>query len=218
MVVHVLRRAQEAKVGPVVVACAEDEIAAVVRSAGGTAVLTDPLLPSGSDRCFAALSLLDPQGRHDVVINLQADLPTVEPALIRAVLDPLLNQACDIATLVTPIRDPAEASAAHVVKAAVQFVEGQRYARTPYFSRLPVPWGEGPLWHHIGIYAWRRTALARFVALPPSPLEQREKLEQLRAIEAGMSIFCVRVENGPFGVDTPADLDRVRAMLGPPSA
>ncbi|MDW8445500.1 MAG: 3-deoxy-manno-octulosonate cytidylyltransferase [Acetobacteraceae bacterium] len=213
MIVHVLRRAEEAGIGPVAVACAEEEIAEVVRAAGGTAVLTDPVLPSGSDRCFAALSALDPTGRHDVVVNLQGDLPTLEPAAIRAVLEPLAEPACDIGTLVVPIRDRAEADAAHVVKAAVVFRAGERIAPAPYFSRVAVPAGEGPLWHHVGIYAWRRPALARFVSLPPSGLEQRERLEQLRAIEAGLRIFCVRMEGAPFGVDTPEDLARARAIL-----
>lgn len=213
MIVHVLRRAEEAGVGPVAVACAEAEIADAVRAAGGSAVLTDPALPSGSDRCFAALSALDPEGRHEVVVNLQGDLPTLDPAAIRAVLEPLRDPACDIGTLVVPIRNRAEAEASHVVKAAVVFREGKRIAPAPYFSRLPVPFGEGPLWHHVGIYAWRRAALARFVSLPPSPLEQRERLEQLRAIEAGMRIFCIWMEGAPFGVDTPEDLARARAIL-----
>jgi 3-deoxy-manno-octulosonate cytidylyltransferase (CMP-KDO synthetase) len=218
MVVHVLRRAEAAGVGPVAVACAESEIAEAVRAAGGTAVLTDPDLPSGSDRCFAALATLDPGGRHDVVVNLQGDLPTLDPAAIPTVLEPLADPACDIATLVTPIRDAAEAAAPSVVKAAVQFADGQRHALAPYFSRLPVPSGEGPLWHHIGIYAWRRAALARFVALPPSLLELRERLEQLRAIEAGLRIFCARIDSAPFGVDTPEDLAWARAILETPTA
>lgn len=215
MVVHVLRRAEEAGVGPVAVACAEPGIAEAVRAAGGTAVLTDPDLPSGSDRCFAALGTLDPEGRHDVVVNLQGDLPTLDPAAVRTVLEPLADPACDIATLVTPIRDAGEAHAPNFVKAAVQFADDARIAPAPYFSRLPVPSGAGPLWHHIGIYAWRRAALARFVALPPSPLELRERLEQLRAIEAGMRIFCARIDSAPFGVDTPEDLARARAILEP---
>lgn len=213
MIVHVLERAREAGVGPVAVACAEAEIAAAVRAAGGTAVLTDPDLPSGSDRCFAALETLDPEGRHDVVVNLQGDLPTLEPEAIRAVLGPLEDPGVDIATLVTAINDPSEAMAPNFVKAAVVFAEGAGSARALYFSRLPVPYGPGPLWHHIGIYAWRRPALARFVRLPPSGLEQRERLEQLRAIEAGMTIACARIDTAPFGVDTPEDLARARAII-----
>ncbi|QXM23413.1 3-deoxy-manno-octulosonate cytidylyltransferase [Elioraea tepida] len=213
MILHVLDRARAAGVGPVAVACAEEEIAAAVRSAGGTAVLTDPDLPSGSDRCFAALCALDAEGRHDVVVNLQGDLPTLEPEAIRAVLRPLADPAVDIATLVTAIHDASEAMAPNFVKAAVVFGEGQDSARALYFSRLPVPYGPGPLWHHIGIYAWRRPALARFVALPPSGLEQREKLEQLRALEANMTIACTRITTAPFGVDTPEDLARARVLL-----
>jgi 3-deoxy-manno-octulosonate cytidylyltransferase (CMP-KDO synthetase) len=213
MIAHVLDRAREAAVGPVAVACAEAEIAEAVRAAGGVAVMTDPALPSGSDRCFAALEALDPEGRHDVVVNLQGDLPTLDPAAIRAVLAPLADPGVDIATLVTAIRDASEATAPNFVKAAVVFGEGQRIARALYFSRLPVPYGQGPLWHHIGIYAWRRAALARFVALPPSGLELREKLEQLRAMEAGMTIACTPIDTAPFGVDTPEDLARARAVI-----
>jgi 3-deoxy-manno-octulosonate cytidylyltransferase (CMP-KDO synthetase) len=213
MIAHVLDRAREAAVGPVAVACAEAEIAEAVRAAGGVAVMTDPALPSGSDRCFAALEALDPEGRHDVVVNLQGDLPTLDPAAIRAVLAPLADPGVDIATLVTAIHDASEATAPNFVKAAVVFGEGQRIARALYFSRLPVPYGQGPLWHHIGIYAWRRAALARFVALPPSGLELREKLEQLRAMEAGMTIACTPIDTAPFGVDTPEDLARARAVI-----
>jgi 3-deoxy-manno-octulosonate cytidylyltransferase (CMP-KDO synthetase) len=217
MIAHVLDRAREAAVGPVAVACAEGEIADAVRAAGGTAVMTDPDLPSGSDRCFAALATLDPAGAHDVVVNLQGDLPTLDPAAIRAVLTPLADPAVDIATLVTAIHDASEASAPNFVKAAVVFGEGAETARALYFSRLPVPFGHGPLWHHIGIYAWRRAALARFVTLPPSGLELREKLEQLRAMEAGMTIACARIDTAPFGVDTPEDLARARLLLEGPA-
>ncbi len=157
--------------------------------------------------------MLDPDGRHDVVVNLQGDLPTIEAAAVRALVTPLADPAIDIATLVAPIASDAEARQSSVVKAACAFALGGAVARALYFSRTPVPWGDGPLWHHIGVYAYRRAALARFVGLPPSPLEQREGLEQLRALEAGMRIACARVEHGPFGVDTPADLDRARAVL-----
>ena len=166
----------------------------------------------------AALSLLDPQGRHDVVVNLQGDLPTIPPDFIRAVLAPLSDPAIDIATLVAPITSAEEAAAASVVKAACAFDGGRAVSPALYFSRAAIPWGDGPLWHHIGIYAFRRQALARFVALPESPLERRESLEQLRALEAGMRIACARVAFAPFGVDTPADLERARADLAPPSA
>ena len=215
MIIHVLDRAREADIGPVAVACADAAIAEAVRAAGGTAVMTDPSLPSGSDRVHAALASLDPQGVHDVVVNLQGDLPTIPPAQLRAVITPLSDPAIDIATLVAPILDAAEALLPSVVKAACAFERGRAVSPALYFSRAPIPAGEGPLWHHIGVYAYRRQALARFVSLPESPLERREKLEQLRALEAGMRISCARVEHAPFGVDTPDDLERARKVLAP---
>ena len=213
MIVQVMRRAQEAAIGPVAVACAEPEIADAVLAAGGTAVLTDPSLPSGSDRVHAALGELDPQARHDVVVNVQGDTPTLDPAALRAVVGPLSDPATDIATLVAPIESEEEAANPSFVKAACVFERGRAVCQALYFSRARVPSGDGPLWHHIGIYAFRRPALARFVALPASPLERREGLEQLRALEAGMRIACTRVEHGPFGVDTQADLDRARQLM-----
>jgi 3-deoxy-manno-octulosonate cytidylyltransferase (CMP-KDO synthetase) len=213
MILHVLDRAREADIGPVAVACADQDIADAVRGAGAIAVMTDPSLPSGSDRVHAALAVLDPQGRHDVVVNLQGDLPTIPAVQLRAVITPLSDPSVDIATLVAPITDPAEAASPSVVKAACAFDRGRAVSPALYFSRAAIPAGEGPLWHHIGIYAFRRAALARFVALPESPLERREKLEQLRALEAGMRIACARVDHAPFGVDTPADLDRARSEL-----
>ena len=213
MIVHVLNRAREAALGPVAVACAEPEVVAVVQAAGGVAVLTDRALPSGSDRVHAALSVLDPDGRHDIVINLQGDLPAIDSALLAAVLRPLEDPAYDIATLVAPVGTAAEAAAPSVVKCACAFGEGAATATALYFSRAAVPAGDGPLWHHIGIYAYRRAALARFVGLAPSALEQREQLEQLRALEAGMRIGVARVAQAPFGVDTPADLERARQLF-----
>jgi 3-deoxy-manno-octulosonate cytidylyltransferase (CMP-KDO synthetase) len=211
MILHVLQRALEADCAPVAVACSETEVAETVRAAGGTAIMTDPDLPSGSDRIHAALATLDPAGVHDIVVNLQGDLPTIPPADIRTVLSPLADPAIDLATLVARIEAAEEAAAPSVVKAACAFTAGQPTARALYFSRAAIPWGDGPLWHHVGIYAWRRAALARFVTLPPSALEQREKLEQLRALEAGMVIGCARIAAAPFGVDTPADLARLNA-------
>ena len=208
MILHVLDRAREADIGPVAVACGDPEIAEAIRADGGIAVLTDPTLPRGSDRVHAALSILDPGGRHDVIVNLQGDLPTIPPDYLRAVLAPLNDPAIDIATLVAPITSDEEANASQVVKAACSFDGGRAVSPALYFSRAPIPWGDGPRWHHIGIYAFRRQALARFVALPESPLERRESLEQLRALEAGMRISCARVEHAPFGVDTPDDLER----------
>ena len=215
MILHVLDRAREADIGPVIVACADVAIAEVVRADGAVAVLTDPSLPRGSDRVHAALAGFDPDGRHDVVINLQGDLPSIFPAYLRQVMVPLADPVFDLATLVAPVASAAEAAAPSVVKAACAFEEGQAVAPALYFSRAAIPAGEGPLWHHIGIYAFRRPALARLVALPESPLERRESLEQLRALEAGMRIGCARVETAPFGVDTPADLERARAELDP---
>jgi 3-deoxy-manno-octulosonate cytidylyltransferase (CMP-KDO synthetase) len=215
MIVHVLRRAAAAGIGPVLVACAEAEIKAAVERAGGAAVLTHPDLPSGSDRIHAALGLADPERRHDVVVNLQGDLPMVDPAILRAVLSPLADPAVDIATLVLPIRDAAERDNPNVVKAAAGFAAGQRIARALYFSRLPVPAGPGEHYHHVGIYAYRRATLERFIALPPALLERRESLEQLRALDAGMRIDVALVDTLLFGVDTPADLDRARALLAP---
>lgn len=212
MIAQVLARAQEAGLGPVAVACGETEVAAAVKAHGGVAVLTDPDLPSGSDRIFAALAELDPEGRHDAVINLQGDLPSIDPAYITAVLSPLA-QGYDIGTLVAPITSEAERQAASVVKCACAFPDEALIAPALYFSRNLIPSGEGPFWHHIGIYAYRREALAQFVSLPPSPLEQREKLEQLRGLEAGLRIGAARVAQAPFGVDTPEDLERAREAL-----
>ncbi|HUM07437.1 MAG TPA: 3-deoxy-manno-octulosonate cytidylyltransferase [Acidocella sp.] len=213
MIVHVLRRAQEAELGPVAVACGEAEVAEAVERAGGIAVLTDPDLPSGSDRIHAALQTLDPAGRHDVVINLQGDLPAIDPSYLAKVLRPL-ELGYDIGTLVAPVASAEEALSPSVVKCVCAFPEGVEVAPALYFSRNAVPGGEGPLWHHIGIYAYRREALGQFVSLPPSALEQREKLEQLRALEVGMRIGAVRVPGAPFGVDTPADLEHARRLLG----
>ena len=214
MILHVLERAQLAAVGPVAVAACDAEVAAVVRAAGGRVVMTPPELPSGSDRVQAAARLLDPDGAHDVIINLQGDLPGLPPYHLEAVLTPLQDRGFDIATLVTPIGTPQEAAAASVVKAACGFAPDSPSAAVLYFSRTAIPWGDGPLWHHIGVYAFRRAALARFVALPESALERREKLEQLRALEAGLRIGAARVAEAPFGVDTPADLERARERLG----
>ncbi|WP_119461204.1 3-deoxy-manno-octulosonate cytidylyltransferase [Rhodospirillaceae bacterium SYSU D60014] len=223
MIVHVWRRAVEADVGPVLVACAEPAIADAVQAAGGRAVLTRPDHASGSDRIHEAVQRIDPDAAHDLVVNLQGDLPTVAPAVVRAVLPPFVEPAVDIATLVTPIADPAERDNPNVVKAVVAFPEEPGdvcppTARALYFSRAAVPAGDGPHYHHIGLYAYRRAALARFVRLPPGLLERRERLEQLRALEAGMRIDAALVDTVPLGVDTPADLARARALLTPAKA
>lgn len=217
MIVHVMRRAEAAGIGPVVVACGDAVIADVVHAAGGQAVLTDPALPSGSDRIHDALTQIDPAGYHQVVINLQGDLPLLNPASLSAVLAVLEDRQFDIATLVALINSDAEAGAESVVKVACDFGQGTiasaRVAPALYFSRRPIPWGEGPFWHHVGIYAFRRHALDRFVAATPTPLERRESLEQLRALEIGLRIGCARIQQAPFGVDTPEDLDHVRREI-----
>lgn len=214
MIVHVWRRASEANVGRVAVAAAEKEIADAVKRAGGEAVLTKPDHPSGSDRIFEAASILDREGRHDIIVNLQGDLPTLDPALVRAVVAASQTSGADIATLATEISDVTERTNPNVTKAVVA-LDSRDQGRALYFTRATAPWGEGPLYHHIGIYAYRRRALERFVKLPPSPLEKREKLEQLRALEAGMAIVIKIVDAVPLGVDTPADLERARAALDP---
>jgi len=212
MIVHVLRRALAAAIGPVAVATDSAEIAAVVDKAGGTAVMTRSDHASGSDRICEALGKLDSLRRAEIVLNLQGDLPTIAPDLIRAALIPLADPAVDIATLAAEIKRTEERGNPNVVK-VVGTPVGPARLRALYFTRAMAPFGEGPLYHHIGLYAYRRAALERFVALPPSPLEQREKLEQLRALEAGMRIDVSIVDTVPLGVDTPEDLERARVML-----
>lgn len=213
MIVHVWRRAVEADIGPVVVAAAEPAIVEAVRAAGGHAVPTRPDHPSGSDRIFEALERVDPDRRHDAVVNVQGDLPTIAPATVRASLAPLADPAVDIATLAVVITDPAERDNPNVVKAVVEWPPGAATGRALYFTRATAPTGDGPLLHHIGLYAYRRAALARFIALPPSALERRERLEQLRALANGLRIDVAIVDAVPLGVDTPADLERARALL-----
>ena len=213
MIVRVWARAVAAGLGPVVVAAGEPEIVAAIEAAGGRALLTDPDLASGSDRIHAALKVLDPEGAHDVVVNLQGDLPALEPEAIRAVAQALVKSGADIATLAAEITDPAERDNPAVVKAVVAWEADGRLGRALYFTRATAPTGEGPLFHHVGLYAYTRAALARFVGLPPSPLEKREKLEQLRALEAHMSIAVARVDRVPLSVDTPADLERAKRFF-----
>jgi 3-deoxy-manno-octulosonate cytidylyltransferase (CMP-KDO synthetase) len=218
MIIHVLDRAREADIGPVVVASADHAIAEAVRQAGGEAVMTDPAHPSGSDRVHEAVERLDPDGRHDLVVNVQGDLPTVEPVVIRASLLAAQDPAVDIGTAAAAILRPQELDDPNVNKAVVS--PGRRWGETPaigralYFSKLPVPYGEGPHYHHIGLYCYRRAALRRFVALPQGVLERRERLEQLRALENGMRIDVAIVDTVPLGVDTDDDLARARQMLG----
>ena len=232
MIVQVMRRAEEAALGRVVVACGEPEIADAVTAAGGEAVLTRPDHASGSDRIYEALMRLDAGGAHDAVINIQGDLPTLAPGLPRAALDLLRVPEVDIGTLAAEIIDSNERDDPNVVKAVVSPGTGAANTesgtdadntepdgagaggRALYFTRACAPSGDGVLYHHIGLYAYRRAALERFAALPPSPLEQRERLEQLRALEAGMRIDVAFVDSIPLGVDTPRDLARARALLG----
>jgi len=212
MIVHVLRRARAAALGEVVVATDSEPIAACVEKAGGRAVMTRADHVSGSDRIFEALQSLDPSARCEVVVNVQGDLPTLAPADIRSALEPLADPAVDIATLAAEITRPQERSDPNVVK-LIGSPLGPKRLRALYFTRGEAPWGDGPHYHHIGLYAYRRAALARFVALPPSTLERREKLEQLRALEAGLRIDAAIVDSVPLGVDTPEDLARARELI-----
>ncbi len=213
MIVHVLRRAQEAALGPVWVASADAAIAEAVTAAGGQVAPTRPDHPSGSDRIFEALQQIDPDGAFDAVVNIQGDLPTLDAALPRAALALLEHPEVDIATLAHPIADPAEHNDPNVVKVVVSAAADAPAGRALYFTRAAAPSGAGPLHHHIGLYAFRRAALERFVRLPPSPLERREGLEQLRALEAGMRIEVAFVDTAPVEVNTPADLRRARELL-----
>ena len=213
MIVRVWRQAVKAGIGPVVVAAAEEAIVAAVERAGGTAVLTDPDLASGSDRVHEALIGIDPDRRYDAIVNLQGDLPALDPNTIREVAATLHDSGADIATLAAPITDPADWDNPHVVKPVVAWDANGRRGRALYFTRARAPAGEGPLFHHVGIYAFTRPALAHFVALSPSPLEKRERLEQLRALEAGMRIDVARIDAVPLSVDTPEDLERARQQI-----
>jgi len=220
MIVHVWRRALEAGIGPVVVATDEPAIVEAVRAAGGEAVLTRPDHPNGSSRIHEALGAVDPSRHFDVVVNVQGDLPTIEPDAVRAAFRPLRDPAVDIGTIAAFIEDEADRTNENIVKIvgspkADGGAYSDRHLRALYFTRATAPWGEGPLYHHIGLYAYRRAALDRYVALPPSALELRERLEQLRALEAGMRIDVEVVDAVPLGVDTPADLERARQLLDP---
>jgi 3-deoxy-manno-octulosonate cytidylyltransferase (CMP-KDO synthetase) len=213
MIVHVWRRAMEAGIGPVAVATDAPAIAEAVRVAGGEAVMTRADHASGSDRIAEAMNLFDPEGRHDIVVNVQGDFPTIDPGAIAAAVSPLADLTVDIGTLVFAIEREDEKTNPNVVKMVGTEVSPGRF-RALYFTRATAPSGEGPLYHHIGVYAYRRRALQRFVGLPPSPLEIRERLEQLRALEAGMRIDAVVVNDVPFGVDTPQQLEEARKILG----
>ena len=212
MIVHVMRRAEEAAVGPVMVATDSSEIAEAVTTASGRAVMTRSDHATGSDRIFEALEIADPEASAKIVVNVQGDFPMLAPSDITAALGPLADPAVDIATLALEITEDSERTDPNVVKAICSPVAPGRF-RALYFTRTTAPSGDGPLYHHIGLYAYRRAALARFVALPPSALEQRERLEQLRALEAGMRIDIALTKNAIFGVDTPEHLEKARALL-----
>lgn len=222
MIVHVMERALESNMGPVLVACAEQEIKEAVEKAGGKAVLTDPALPSGSDRILQALETFDVNREYDVVINVQGDLPTLDPALIKTAYGLLQDMTVSIGTLAAVITNEAEKANPNVVKAIAEIdfekskAPGQKKSgRALYFTRATAPTGEGPLLHHIGLYAYKRLSLERFVATPPGALEKREKLEQLRALAIGQRIDVAVVDTVPLGVDTPEDLETARRMLAP---
>ena len=214
MIVHVWRRAIASNVAPVLVACGDAPIYDAILHCGGQAVMTDTDLPSGSDRVFAAAEQMDPDRSYDVIVNLQGDLPTLDPAILRRVLEPLADPAVDIATLAVEITDPHEVHDPNVVKIALALDGDRGVGRALYFSRAAIPTGDTPHYHHLGIYAFRRAALSRFVSLPVHPLEAAEKLEQLRGLAAGMRIDAALVHTVPLGVDTPADLERARALIG----
>jgi 3-deoxy-manno-octulosonate cytidylyltransferase (CMP-KDO synthetase) len=213
MIVRVAERAAAAGLGRVVVATDTAAVKAAVEAAGFDAVMTRSDHPSGSDRIFEALAALDPAGEVETIINLQGDLPTIEPEAVRQVLAPFEDPRCDIATLAVEIRHAAERVNPNIVKLVGSPVSPTRL-HALYFTRATAPWGEGPLYHHVGIYAYRRAALERFIALPPSALEMRERLEQLRAIEAGMRIDAEIVDTVPLGVDAPEDLEQARLIYG----
>lgn len=212
MIIHVWRRALEAGIGHVAVATDSVEIAEIVRKAGGEAVMTAADHENGTARIDEAVRNLDPRESFDFVVNVQGDLPTIAPEAIRAALEPLSDPAVDIATIAALIAREEEKTDPNVVKVVGSAIAPKRL-RALYFTRATAPWGDGPLYHHIGLYAYRRAALHHYVALPPSPLEERERLEQLRALEAGMRVDVAIVETVPLGVDTPDDLARARELL-----
>lgn len=214
MIVQVIRRAEAAKIGPVWVATDDRAVKAAVEAAGGHAVMTRRSHVSGSDRIFEALGKIDPRKKIKIVVNVQGDLPTVEPGSIRAALAPLRDSKVDIATVAAVIDNADDRANPNIVKVVGSPVaKAKNRLRALYFTRATAPAGDGPLYHHIGLYAYRRAALETFVRLKPSPLERREKLEQLRAIEAGMRIDVAIVDAVPLGVDTPAELEKARAIL-----
>lgn len=215
MIIHVWEKAIAANIGPVIVACGDQKIGDTITACGGTAIYTDPALPSGTDRAKAAADLYDPQHTYDFVINIQGDLPTLDPSLVRHVLEPFQNPDVDMTTLATLIKDHHELTDESVAKIALSLNGEDTIGRALYFSRNIIPAGNGPHYHHIGIYGYRRHILNQYVALPVDPLEAREKLEQLRALSNGMRIDVKVVDTqAPFGVDTPADLELAIQVIG----
>lgn len=212
MIVQVAKRAREAAIGRIVVAVDHDDTYAAVANAGFEVVMTRRDHQSGSDRIYEALRAVDPDGRVEIIVNVQGDLPTIDPQTIHAALRPLDNPAVDIGTLTVEIKDEEEKTLPSVVKVVGSALSESRL-RALYFTRTTAPYGKGPLYHHIGLYTYRRAALEKFVSLGPSPLELRESLEQLRALEAGMRIDAEIVDTVPLGVDTPADLEKARRIL-----
>ncbi len=210
MIVHVYERSIAANIGPVIVACAEPEIAEVIKKIGGQAILTNPALPSGTDRVKAAVDEFDPDGEFDVIVNVQGDMPAIDPDIIAQTVKVLAqNETADMATAVVHTNSEREISDPNVVKAILA-----KDGRALYFTRAAAPSGDGGVWHHVGLYAYRRAALDKFCQLDPSALEIRERLEQLRALENGMTIYATELKTAPDGVDTPEDLARARAILG----
>jgi 3-deoxy-manno-octulosonate cytidylyltransferase (CMP-KDO synthetase) len=216
MIAWMIEIARAARLGPVLVAAGEAEIAAAAEAAGARAILTDPELPSGTDRVHAATRAFDPGGAFDIIVNLQGDMPTLPPDQIARAAALIDAPDIDIATLASPSTAPGDRNNPNVVKAVIAFAADGARGRALYFTRSPAPWGEGPVWRHVGLYIYRRAALDRFVDAPPSPLERRERLEQLRALELGMRIEVGVVDAFPKGVDGPADLEAARAALSPP--
>ncbi|MCH4548719.1 3-deoxy-manno-octulosonate cytidylyltransferase [Rhizobium changzhiense] len=212
MIVQVAMRAREAAIGRVVVAVDDTQVFNAVAAAGFEVVMTSTDHQSGSDRIFEALTKVDPDGKAKIIVNVQGDLPTIDPETVRAALRPLENEAVDIGTLTTEIDNEEDKTAPHIVKIVGSPISAARL-HALYFTRATAPYGQGPLYHHIGLYAYRRAALERFVSLGPSTLEKRESLEQLRALEAGMRIDAEIVDTVPLGVDTPADLEKARRIL-----
>ena len=213
MIVRVWQIAVDANIGRVIVASGDTEISKAIQNEGGEAILTDPALPSGSDRIFAALERADPSKKHDIIINLQGDLPLLERSTITAAYDLMDNDHVDIGTVAAKIISPEEKLSPSIVKAIVAWNNDEITGRALYFTRAPAPTGDGPMYHHIGLYTYKRHALERFVKLPISPLEQQEKLEQLRALENGMRIDIALVDTVPFGVDTPEDLEKAKLLI-----